>query len=58
MKNANPETIAARLAALLTSLHGDVALEVLLAILKHSIVVTSRENSATAIDKISPIFSI
>jgi len=57
MKNANPETIAARLAELLTSLHGEVFLEVLLAMLKHSILVTNRLNSLRAIESTSPIFT-
>ncbi len=57
MKNANPDTIAARLAELLTSLQGDVFLEVLLAMLKHSILVTNRLNSPIAIDNTSPIFT-
>ena len=58
MKNAKAETIAARLAELLTSLHGDVFLEVLLAMLKHNILVTSNENSPTAIDKTRPVITI
>lgn len=54
MKNAKPETIAARLAELLTSLQGDVFLEVLLAILKHIILHTSNANSPIATDNTSP----
>jgi hypothetical protein len=57
MKNAKPVTIAARLAELLTSLHGDVFLEVLLAILKQIILATNNENSATAILKINPMIN-
>jgi len=57
MKNARAETMAARLAELLTSLHGDDFLEVLFAMLKHSILVTSRLSSATLIDSTSPIFT-
>ena len=58
MKNAKPVTIAARLAELLTSLHRDVFLEVLLAMLKQIILATSNENSATAILKTNPVFTI
>ena len=54
MKNAKPDTIAARLAELLTSLHGEVFLEVLLAMLKHSILVTNRLNSPIAMLRINP----
>lgn len=57
MKNAKPVTIAARLAELLTSLHGDVFLEVLLAMLKQIILATSNENSATAILRTKPVFT-
>ncbi len=58
MKNAKPETIAARLAELLTSLQEDVFLEVLFAMLKHNIQVTSNENSLIAILRTSPRFFI
>ena len=57
MKNAKPETIAARLAELLTSLQGDVFLEVLFAMLKHNILVTRSENSPIAILKTKPVFA-
>ena len=58
MKNAKPATMAARLAELLTSLHGDVFLEVLLAMLKHNIHVTNRLNSAKQILRTKPIINI
>ena len=58
MKNAKAEITAANIAELLTSRQGDVFLEVLLAMLKHRILVMSKLISPMAILSTKPVINI